>query len=162
MTVFTSGVAVFVPMPGPGTGWRAAIIQVSPSPDALVSMTELQDLVALLRADTPLILIETRDEARVVELFRQALSQVWRHMHRWSITEGLRRFDLDREDEPGGPADLSSTLDAIREATHRGVYLLFDAVPFMGAAITQRQVREILERRNSQPSACDWEVVMFI
>ncbi|KQY54700.1 AAA family ATPase [Lysobacter sp. Root494] len=114
-------------------------------------MTELQDLVALLRADTPLILIETRDEARVVELFRQALSQVWRHMHRWSITEGLRRFDLDREDEPGGPADLSSTLDAIREAAHRGVYLLFDAVPFMGAAITQRQVREILERRNCQP-----------
>ena len=114
-------------------------------------MTELQDLVALLRADTPLILIETRDEARVVELFRQALSQVWRHMHRWSITEGLRRFDLDREDEPGGPADLSSTLDAMREAPHRGVYLLFDAVPFMGAAITQRQVREILERRNCQP-----------
>lgn len=114
-------------------------------------MTELQDLVALLRADTPLILIETRDEARVVELFRQALSQVWRGMHRWSITEGLRRFDLDREDESIGPADLSSALDAIREASQRGVYLLFDAVPFMGAAVTQRQLREILERRNCQP-----------
>ena len=113
-------------------------------------MTELQDLVALLRADTPLILIETRDEARVIELFRQALAQVWRSMHRWSITEGLRRFDLDGEDEPEGPADLSSTLDTIRESLQRGVYLLFDAVPFMGAAITQRQLRELVERRNCQ------------
>ncbi len=114
-------------------------------------MTELQDLVALLRADTPLILIETRDEARVVELFRQALAQVWRGMYRWSITEGLRRFDLDGEDEPQGPCDLSSTLESMRESLQRGVYLLFDALPFMGAALTQRQVREILERRNCQP-----------
>jgi MoxR-like ATPase len=114
-------------------------------------MTELQDLVALLRADTPLILIETRDETRVIELFRQALAQVWRGMYRWSITEGLRRFDLDSEDEPQGPADLSSTLESMRESLQRSVYLLFDAVPFMGAAITQRQVREILERRNCQP-----------
>ena len=82
-------------------------------------MTELQDLVALLRADTPLILIETRDEARVVELFRQALAQVWRGMYRWSITEGLRRFDLDGEDEPQGPCDLSSTLESMRESLQR-------------------------------------------
>lgn len=62
-------------------------------------MTELQDLVALIRANTPLIVIETRDEARVVELFRQAMMQAWRSLYRWSITEGLRRLDLDREDE---------------------------------------------------------------
>lgn len=114
-------------------------------------MSELRDLTALLRADTPLILIETRDEARVIELFRQALMQVWRAMHRWSITEGLRRFDLDREDPTSGSTDLSSTLEAIREAQQRGVYLLFDAHPFMGAAITQRQLREIVERRNCLP-----------
>ena len=34
-------------------------------------MSGLQDLVALIRADTPLLVIETPDEARVVELFRQ-------------------------------------------------------------------------------------------
>jgi len=66
-------------------------------------MSELQDLTALIRANTPLIVIETQDEGRVIELFRQALAQVWRALHRWSITEGLRRLDLDREDEPQGP-----------------------------------------------------------
>ncbi|MBB1087314.1 AAA family ATPase [Lysobacter sp. SG-8] len=114
-------------------------------------MSELQDLVALIRANTPLIVIETRDEARVVELFRQALMQVWRAMYRWSVTEGLRRIDIDREDEAEGPPDMSSTLNAIRNATQRGVYLLFDAHPFLGAAMTQRQLREIVDRRGSQP-----------
>jgi len=51
-------------------------------------MSELQDLSALIRANTPLIIIETQDEGRVVELFRQTLMHVWRALHRWSITEG--------------------------------------------------------------------------
>ena len=48
-------------------------------------MSELKDLTALIRANTPLIVIETQDEARVIELFRQALMQVWRALHRWTI-----------------------------------------------------------------------------
>lgn len=45
-------------------------------------MSELQDLAALIRADTPLLVIETPDETRVVELFRQSLLQVWRAVAR--------------------------------------------------------------------------------
>ncbi len=65
-------------------------------------MSELQDLSALIRANTPLIVIETQDEGRIVELFRQTLMHVWRALHRWSITEGLRRIDLDSEDPRSG------------------------------------------------------------
>jgi len=57
-------------------------------------MSELYDLTALIRANTPLIVIETSEEARTVELFRQALAQVWRALYRWSVTEGLRRIDI--------------------------------------------------------------------
>ena len=71
-------------------------------------MSQLQDLTALIRATTPLIVIETRDVERVVELFRQALMNVWRALYRWSITEGLRRIDMDREDEAEGPPDAST------------------------------------------------------
>ncbi|MEG3790901.1 AAA family ATPase [Lysobacter sp. CCNWLW3] len=115
-------------------------------------MTDLQDLTALIRANTSLIVIETRDEARVVELFRQALMQVWRALYRWSITEGLRRVDFDRDDEETRVApDISATLQAIRDADQRGIYLLFDAHPYLGYASTQRQLREILQRRGCQP-----------
>lgn len=114
-------------------------------------MSELQDLTALIRANTPLIVIETRDEARVVELFRQALMQVWRALYRWSITEGLRRVDLDREDPPEVAPDASTTLHAIRDCGQRGIYLLLDFHPYLGYASTQRLLREIVQRRDCQP-----------
>ncbi|HEU0306423.1 MAG TPA: AAA family ATPase [Lysobacter sp.] len=114
-------------------------------------MSELQDLVALIRANTPLIVIETRDEARVVELFRQALMQVWRALFRWSITEGLRRIDFDREDATDVAPDASALLASIRDAQQRGIYLLFDLHPYLGYASTQRQLRDLIQRRDCQP-----------
>ncbi|UYB52586.1 AAA family ATPase [Xanthomonas sp. AM6] len=114
-------------------------------------MSELQDLTALIRANTPLIVIETQEEARIVALFRQALMQVWRALYRWSITEGMRRIDLDREDEPSGPPDASAVLQAIKQADQRGIYLLLDVVPYLGYASHQRLLRDIVERRHCQP-----------
>ncbi len=114
-------------------------------------MSDLQDLLALIRADTPLIVIETADEARVVDLFRQSLTRLWRALYRWSITEGLRRIDLDREDPSEIPPDSSTTLAAIRSADQRGIYLLLDFHPYLGYAGTQRQLREILQRRDCLP-----------
>ncbi|WP_269792586.1 AAA family ATPase [Stenotrophomonas sp. Iso1] len=114
-------------------------------------MSELQDLTALIRANTPLIVIQTQDEARIVELFRQALMHVWRALHRWSITEGLRRIDIDREDEASGPPDASAALRMIQEADQRGIYLLLDFHPYLGYASHQRLLRDIIQRRHSQP-----------
>ena len=114
-------------------------------------MSELQDLVALIRADTPLIVIETRDEPGAVALFRQSLRHVWRAMYRWSITEGLRRIDLDREDGPDGAADVGTLLRAIRGAEQRGVYLLLDVHPYLDVAGTRRQLRDLLQRRECLP-----------
>ncbi|MGY3266276.1 AAA family ATPase [Lysobacter sp. HA35] len=114
-------------------------------------MSELHDLVALIRANTPLIVIETRDEARVVELFRQALMQVWRELYRWSITEGLRRLDFDREDPPHIAPDATNTFQAMRDAEQRGVYVLFDMHPYLGYAGSQRMLRDLVQRRDCQP-----------
>jgi AAA+ superfamily predicted ATPase len=115
------------------------------------AMSELQDLVALIRADTPLLVIETPDEARVVELFRQSLMHAWRALYRWSVTEGLRRIDMDREDADGIAPDLSATLQEIRNAGQRGIYLLLDAHPYLGYASYQRALRDLIQRRGSQP-----------
>ena len=112
-------------------------------------MSELQDLSSLVRSNTPLIVIETPDEARVVDLFRHVLTNVWRALYRWSITEGLRRVDLDREDPPETAPDITTTLLAIKGHDQRGIYLLLDVMPYLGYASTQRMLREILDRRGS-------------
>jgi hypothetical protein len=111
-------------------------------------MSELQDLSSLVRSNTPLIVIETPDEARVVDLFRHVLTNVWRALYRWSITEGLRRVDLDREDPPETAPDITAALMAMKQNEQRAIYLLLDVVPYLGYASTQRMLREILERRN--------------
>jgi len=112
-------------------------------------MSELQDLSALIRSNTPLIVIETTDEAHVVDLFRHVLPNVWRALYRWSITEGLRRMDMDREDPAETAPDITTTLQAIKAHDQRGIYLLFDVLPYLGYAPTQRMLREILDRRGS-------------
>jgi hypothetical protein len=112
-------------------------------------MSELQDLSSLVRSNTPLIVIETQDEARVVDLFRHVLTNVWRALYRWSITEGMRRVDLDREDPAETAPDITTTLLAIKAHDQRGIYLLLDVLPYLGYATTQRMLREILDRRGS-------------
>ena len=112
-------------------------------------MSQLQDLTALIRANTPLIVIETRDEERVVELFRQSLVQVWRALHRWTITEGLRRLDLDGDLAAEIPPDAGSTLAAIRGAAQRGIYLLLDFHPYLQYATTLRMLRDTVQRRTA-------------
>ena len=112
-------------------------------------MGELQDLTSLVRANTALLVIETPDEARVVDLFRHLLMNVWRPLYRWSITEGLRRVDLDGEDAPLSPPDATTTLRPIRELDQRSICLLLDFHPYLGYATTQRLLRETLERRGS-------------
>ncbi|HMB57358.1 MAG TPA: AAA family ATPase [Arenimonas sp.] len=110
-------------------------------------MSELQDLSSLIRSNTPLIVIETPDEARVVDLFRHLLANVFRALYRWSITEGMRRVDMDREDEAETAPDISTTLHAIKAHDQRGIYLLLDVMPYLGYASTQRMLREIVDRR---------------
>jgi SpoVK/Ycf46/Vps4 family AAA+-type ATPase len=112
-------------------------------------MSELQDLASLVRSNTPLVVIETPEEGRVVDLFRHVLTNVWRALFRWSITEGMRRIDLDREDPSEVAPDMTTTLQAIKQHDQRGIYLLLDAMPYLGYATTQRMLREILERRGS-------------
>lgn len=46
----------------------------------------------------------------MADVFRQSLMQVWRALYRCSITEGLRRVDLDREEATDTAPDASTTL----------------------------------------------------
>ena len=107
-----------------------------------------QDLVTLLRSRAPLILIESAEEGRVIEAFRHAIAQSLRPLFRWSITEGLRRLDIDDE-ESESPPDASMTLQTIRDTKTPGVYLLLDFQPYLRYPMTLRLMREIVQRQEA-------------
>lgn len=115
-------------------------------------MSRNQDLVTLLRARTPLLLVETADENGVIEGFRHAIAQSLRPFHRWSITGGLERLDLDADDTADDERmreapDASLSLQAIRRNPVPGVYLLLDFQPYLRYPMTLRLLREIVQRQ---------------
>jgi hypothetical protein len=111
-------------------------------------MGELEDLTTLVRAATPLLVIETVDEQRVIECFRHVIAQSLRPLWRWTLTDGLRRLDFAGDDGETAP-DATATLDAIRAAEAPGIYLLFDFHPFLRYAMSLRLLREIVQRQRS-------------
>ncbi|HEV2680270.1 MAG TPA: AAA family ATPase, partial [Rhodanobacter sp.] len=111
-------------------------------------MSELDDLTTLVRAATPLLVIETVDEQRVIECFRHVIAQALHPLWRWTLTDGLSRLDFARLDGEIAP-DATATLDAIRAQGERGIYLMFDFHGLLGYAMSLRQMREIVQRQRS-------------
>ncbi len=112
-------------------------------------MPDIQDLAALIRANTALIVIDTPEEGRVVDLFRHVNAQVLRPLYSWAITEGMKRLDLAVDGELPVPPDAGATLAAIKAHRDRGLYLLRDFHPYLKYAMTLRLTREILARDGS-------------
>ena len=110
-------------------------------------MSELQDLTTLARASTPLLVIETVDEQRVIDCFRHVIAQALRPLWRWTLTEGLSRLDFAQHGDTA--PDATATLEAIRHASEPGIFLLFDFHSFLGYAMTLRMLREIVQRQHS-------------
>ncbi|HEX7817575.1 AAA family ATPase [Dyella sp.] len=111
-------------------------------------MSELQDLTTLVRAATPLLVIETIDEQRVIECFRHVIAQTLKPLWRWTLVDGLSRLDFEQSDH-GVMPDVDSTLESIRVASAAGIYLLFDMHPLLRYAMSLRQLRDIVQRQRS-------------
>jgi hypothetical protein len=112
-------------------------------------MSELEDLSTLVRAATPLLVIETVDEQRVIDCFQHVIAQALHPLWRWTFTEGLQRLDFNGPRDQDIAPDATATLTAIRNAEQRGIYLLFDFLPCLQYPMTLRQLREIVQRDRS-------------
>lgn len=109
-------------------------------------MNDRRDLELVLDSGTPLIVIETTDEARVLDVLREiALSRsksAYRPLFRWSITDGLQRLDLDLEAQRHN-AEPEEVLRHIRAVAKPGIYALLDFHPFLNDPVHIRLVKDI-------------------
>jgi AAA+ superfamily predicted ATPase len=107
-------------------------------------MPDLNDLEILLRSDTPIVLIESIEEPRVVELFAGLAVRLAEPSFRWSVTEGLRRIEIDTEPQRRF-ADPTEVLRNIRATQQRGIYLLLDFHPYLENPLHVRLLKEIAQ-----------------
>jgi SpoVK/Ycf46/Vps4 family AAA+-type ATPase len=108
--------------------------------------TAQQELETLIRSRAPLILIETRDELRALELLTSLAVRLTREtalpIFQWKVTEGLRRLDVDLGAQVHNiePAEV---LKSIRATPKAGVYVLLDFHPYLTDPTHVRLVKDI-------------------
>ncbi|HEX6994108.1 MAG TPA: AAA family ATPase [Gammaproteobacteria bacterium] len=106
-------------------------------------MNDRHDLKLVLDSGIPVVVIETADESRALEmLVRVTVEGRGRPLYRWSITDGLKRLDLELEPQRHNSAP-AEVLRHIRAVAKPGVYVLLDFHPFLGDPVNVRLLKDI-------------------
>ena len=107
-------------------------------------MPEQNDLELLLRSQTPIIVIESLEEPRILQLFTGLGLRLGQPVFKWSVTEGLKRQELDfgSEDLHQDPGDA---LKHIKAHGQPGLYLLLDFHPYTQDPVHVRLIKEIAQ-----------------
>ncbi len=109
-------------------------------------MDRRQDLEIILRSRTPLIVMETRDERRVLRMLQgigmRSSTSDYLPLFRWSITDGLQRLDIELAPQlmNSEPVDV---LKHIRAVSKPGIYVLLDFHPFLDDPVHVRLIKDI-------------------
>ena len=107
------------------------------------------DLELILRSRTPLVVIESKDERRMLELLQSIMiaraRDAYAPLFRWTITDGLQRVDISLEPQTlnSEPTDV---LKHIRAMNKPGVYVLLDFHPFLDDPVNVRLLKDICIR----------------
>ena len=105
------------------------------------------DLEALLRSRIPLLIIETRDEPRVLKLLASLSVRLTRNAHtpvfQWTVTDGLRRLDVDLGGAQHTMPSRPRCSSRIRATDTAGIYVLLDFHPFLADPVHVRLLKDI-------------------
>lgn len=117
-------------------------------------MDQRHDLEVLLRSRTPIIVIETHDEARILETLQamtiRSSADAYLPLFRWTVTDGLQRLDIALEPQTIN-AEPTDALRHIRAVTKPGIYVLLDFHPFLDDPVHVRLLKDICMRYREIP-----------
>jgi len=117
-------------------------------------MDRRHDLEVILRSRTPIVIIETRDERRMLEMLQSiaiaSISGNYMPLFRWTVTDGLQRIDIALEPQPLN-SDPSEVLKHIRAVSKPGIYVLLDFHPFLENPLHIRLIKDICIRYKDVP-----------
>jgi len=93
-------------------------------------MQDIKDLALIIESHVPIIVLETHDETRALQLLTRVAMQHQLGYFSWSITEGLNRalFEERRNADPESPTEV---LKLIKRNTAKSLYALCDFHPYL-------------------------------
>ncbi len=94
--------------------------------------TEEHDLMMLVQSRIPLIAIETHEEKRATLLLKKLTNSMNKWLFSWSITQGLKRVDLNMPLETIKNTDTpSGVLQHISNTESPAIFILYDFHPWL-------------------------------
>ncbi|MCH7854001.1 MAG: ATPase, partial [Proteobacteria bacterium] len=109
-------------------------------------MDSQRDLELVLQSQTPIVIIETRDESRVLDMIIAITvgraKGDYLPLFRWTVTDGLQRLDISLEPQIHN-SDPDDVLRHIRAVTKTSVYILLDFHPYLEDTVNVRQLTDI-------------------
>ena len=124
------------------------------------------DLAVLLRSRMPLIVIESRDEPQVLKALQRACARsaveampeagglgaggagglgAGLPLFQWTVTDGLKRLDIDAGVPQRTVAEPAEVLKHIRATNLSGVYALLDFHPYLSEPTAVRLLKDIAQ-----------------
>jgi SpoVK/Ycf46/Vps4 family AAA+-type ATPase len=115
----------------------------------MASTDTRKELESLLRSRVPLIAIETRDESRAIALLTSfattLVPETRTPVFQWTVTDGLRRLDLNMGGAQRLNAAPDTVLKSLRSTPLAGIYVLLDFHPFLADPVNVRLLKDICQ-----------------
>ena len=102
----------------------------------------LQDLTAVIRSRTPLIVVETNEEPQIVQLVRQISQHLQLKAYRWTVTEGMQAFEPADQPQQSvlKPQEI---LNYIKLSSSYSLFVLLDFRPYLEDNVAVRFLKDI-------------------
>ncbi len=109
-------------------------------------MDNRHDLKVILESRLPIVLVETHDETRFIELLKGIVTAASRDryqpLYRWVVTSGLQRIDIDMPPQPLN-SEPGKVLRHILSVEQPGIYVLLDFHPYLEDPVHTRLLKDI-------------------
>ncbi|HEY7774798.1 MAG TPA: AAA family ATPase [Marinagarivorans sp.] len=106
---------------------------------------ESQDLQLLLQGPASLLVIETFDEPRALDLLAKFLKSDPAVLYKWTLTDGVQRMGLSLVNEASDKVfELADALSHIKKQAEQGIYVLCDAHSFLDEPKIIRLIKDIV------------------
>jgi SpoVK/Ycf46/Vps4 family AAA+-type ATPase len=108
-----------------------------------------RELEMLLASRFALIVIESREEARVLAIVREASLKARRGrgwgVFQWTVTEGLQRVDVDMGAAQRTLAEPPQLLKHLKATPMPGIYVLLDFHPYLNDPVNVRMLKDVAQ-----------------
>ena len=105
-------------------------------------MHDSHDLELVLKSHIPIVVIETREEQRAVNMIKSLQFRLSLPIYQWTVTEGLQRIDLEYEPQRHN-AKPTEVLGNIKAGANHGIYILLDFHPYLDDPLHVRLLKDI-------------------